>query len=156
VTIEYGQLTITEPVQLFEEILDYDQPLAGPPAPTDGPHWALLNLILTIFTGVIMAFVLTLFLIGKRKEEEDDAEYDLDAERDDRKQRNVWSLSTIVPTLVAIIAFMLTEDMSLPMQLTDKWTVLMVAIAVVQIVAALLIGLRNKGKDQPEEAQQNV
>lgn len=47
-------------------------------------------------------------------------------------------LFSLIPALGAVIAFVLTENMKNPMVFTDKWTLLMAAIFVIQLVVMLL------------------
>ena len=49
------------------------------------------------------------------------------------------------------VAFILTEDMSLPMQMVDKWTLLMVVILAAQIVAAIFNKKASELDDEDEE-----
>ena len=60
-----------------------------------------------------------------------------------RNTRRALRLATIVPAIVGIVAFVLTEDMSQPMVMTDAWTPLMVAILAAQAVMTVLA--RTKG-----------
>ena len=62
----------------------------------------------------------------------------------ERKRRRRLSLFTIIPLVVAIIVFIFTEDMRLPMKLIDEWTIWMFLIAILQAVAALLISMLKK------------
>ena len=57
----------------------------------------------------------------------------------------------LVPAIGAVVAFLLTEDLSSKMVMTDKWTLLMIIIAVVQI--AVMIIAKNK-KEDAEGAQE--
>ncbi len=58
---------------------------------------------------------------------------------------------TIVPAIAALIAFIITEDMSLPMVLTDKWTILMAVIAIAQ--AVLMLVARDKKEEEKFEEE---
>ena len=54
--------------------------------------------------------------------------------------------------IVAIIAFILTEDMRLPMILIDRWTPLMILLlAICWIVDVRLVRYRNKVLAEEEE-----
>ena len=64
------------------------------------------------------------------------------------KKKGFWRLFSLVPTVVAIIAFILTEDMSLPMAFVDKWTILMLLIGLAQVGVAIL---SRKAKEEAEE-----
>ncbi|MEA4911238.1 MAG: MBG domain-containing protein, partial [Oscillospiraceae bacterium] len=117
-----------------------------------GSAWALLNLILTILTALISVILLVGYFGRKDKDEEDEkktqAKAKKDEEDDDTKRKGFWRLGSLIPTLGAIITFILTENMKNPMVFTDKWTLLMAVIAIVQIVVAFLSRKSNKDDDE--------
>ena len=55
----------------------------------------------------------------------------------------------MIPALASIVIFILTEDMSQPMILADRWTALMAALLA---VTALLAILSKKTERNAEEA----
>ena len=126
------------------EIAEEETPLAAPEG-----AWALLNLILAILT-TLGSILLLVFTIGKNKDEnEDEAKAETDTpEQTEINKKKGWRIASIIPALAAIITFILTEDMSLPMQFTDKWTLLMAVIALAQIVIAML---SKKSKQDPDD-----
>ena len=115
-------------------IPDAATPLAG-----GNGAWALVNLICAVLTalGAVVA-------IFRRKEEEDGD--------DDIRRKMMFAATTagILTAIAAVDTFLLTEDMSLPMILIDKWTVLMVIMLAVQILAA---ALNKKAAEAEEEAE---
>ena len=60
----------------------------------------------------------------------------------------------ILAAAASVITFILTEDMSLPMVMTDKWTVLMIVMLAVQAVAAALNKKASKSDDDKEGAEE--
>lgn len=110
-----------------ETIGDEETPLAG-----GSSAWALLNLILTILTA-LGSVVLVIGYFGKK--------------------RSIWHLISLIPGIGAIVAFVLTQDMSQKMAFVDRWTLLMVIIAVVQIVIA---ALSMKNKPESDEDSENA
>lgn len=110
-----------------ETIGDEETPLAG-----GSSAWALLNLILTILTA-LGSVVLVIGYFGKK--------------------RSIWHLISLIPGIGAIVAFALTQDMSQKMAFVDRWTLLMVIIAVVQIVIAVL---SMKNKPESDEDSENA
>ena len=110
-----------------ENIEDEETAQAG--APGEG-NWALLNLILMVLTVVAGLAMLALRFARKT---------------------GMAHLLGIVPAIVALVAFFVTEDMSLPMAMTDKWTLIMVLIAVVQVVLLVLGRNGAQEDDQPRE-----
>ena len=110
-----------------ENIEDEETAQAG--APGEG-NWALLNLILMALTVVAGLVMLALRFARKT---------------------GMAHLLGIVPAIVALVAFFVTEDMSLPMAMTDKWTLIMALIAVVQVVLLVLGRNGAQEDDQPRE-----
>ena len=108
----------------------------------DQPVWALLNLIMTILTGIFSA-VLLIGYFGKKEEDEDDEDYK------ELKRNGFARLASIIPAAVSVIAFILTENMANPMVLIDRWTVFMAAILLIQAVIAMIA--RKSEKDSDDE-----
>lgn len=121
--IEEEETPLTEEPAEEETITDEETPLAE-----SASGWALLNLILAIVT-VIGAVVLVIgYFAG---------------------YQTIWRLLSLIPAIGGVVAFFLTEDMSLPMAFVDNWTVLMVIIAVVQVVIAIM-AMKDKEEDDEE------
>jgi len=133
----YGTVTITGTEEEPELVPEEDTPLAG------GPVWALLNLILTIATA-LASILMLLGLIGKKKEEQDGVVVR------ETKKHPVIRVMTLLPGIGAIIAFILTENMRNPMVFTDRWTLLMVIITLVQLVLVVFGAKRDK-EPEPEK-----
>ena len=150
ITTAFGTLT----VRGAEEILDDDTPLARGPG---GSVWALINLISMILTvGISLGMVITYF--KKKKDEEEDektgeVKRELTEEEEEKNERRKGKFLGLIPGIGSVVAFILTEDLSGRMVLTDRWTVLMLAILV--IGAALAYLTRNeKDKDEEEKPEQ--
>ena len=166
VVVEDGELVIkpeavpeaeTEPTETIpdesvpmgqpEDIPDEDVPMAA-------PAWALLNLILSLLTVLGSLFLLS-GLFGKKKEEATDENGNLILDDNGEsvmnriKQRTGWRITSLLPAIGSVIAFILTENMRNPMVLVDRWTLLMVIIAVIQI---LVMMLSKKKVEETEEA----
>ena len=121
--------------------------------------WALINLIAAIVT-VILGLFLLLSKRHRNDEDEDEDERQARIERGEEKeqeQKRGWFckvLGTVV-AIISVIFFILTEDMSLPMALTDKWTIWMIVIAIIELVV-VLVGRRWKDVDDDEEEEQQA
>ena len=132
-----------------EEIIDDETPLAGPA----GGAWALLNLILTAVTVALSAALLVGYLGKSKQAREDENGNTMYDENGNevleyiRKKRGFWRVVSLIPAIGAVIAFILTENMLLPMVIVDRWTLLMVAIALVQVVITAL----SKKRDEEQE-----
>ena len=107
----------------------------------DQPVWALLNLIMTILTGIFSA-VLLIGYFGKKEEDEDDEDYK------ELKRNGFARLASIIPAAVSVIAFILTENMANPMVIIDRWTVFMAAILLIQAVIAMIAKKSEKENDE--------
>ena len=62
---------------------------------------------------------------------------------------------TLLPGIGAIIAFILTENMRNPMVFTDRWTLLMVIIALVQLVL-VIFGAKKKKEPEIEKMDETL
>jgi len=114
-------------------------------APTSGnAFWALINLICMLLTA-LLSLIMLIRYFGKRREEDEET-----GEEREIKRKGLVRLASLIPAIGAIIAFILTEDMSLPMILVDKWTLMMVVILAIQVGVAILAKV--KKEDAEEEA----
>ena len=137
-TEETGENGETGEAGETETVEEEDVPLAGPVSDT----WALLNLILAVLT----ALGSVLLLIGYfGKKEKNNGEYTVN-------KKGIWRVFSLIPAIGAIVAFILTENMGNSMVFTDRWTLLMVVIAVVQVIVAIL-AKKDKEKADEDEAQ---
>ena len=107
--------------------------------------WALLNLIALIAT----AFTALGMILTNKKEKEEDSENENASEEEEGKRKNS-KLFGIIPAVVALVVFILTENMKLPMVIIDRWTLLMAVILLVNLVLAYLT---RRDKNQKEEAE---
>ncbi len=133
---------------LIAEIATDNSPvftIGGNPVPLfgrTGAVWGLFNLVLTI-VGALLAVIWAVGLFRTRKiADEDTDEFEEDYQQRTRKTV-IWRILGIVTALVSIVAFFITQDMSLSMAIFDKWTILMVSLFVVQLVFGILMR-RNK------------
>ena len=118
--------------------------------------WALINLIAAIVTVILGLFLL---LSKRHRNDEDEDEDERQArmargEEKEQEQKRGWICKVlgVIVAIVSVVFFILTEDMSLPMALTDKWTIWMIVIAIIELVL-VLVGRRWKDVDDDEEQQ---
>ena len=118
------------------------------------PSWALLNLILAIATTVASLLLLVFYFIGKKKREEereDGAPARKDEEEKEQfKRKGFWRMSSLLPAIGSVVAFLLTENIHNPMVFTDRWTLLMALIAAIQLVVTVLSIKRRKDSGERE------
>ncbi len=130
------------------EIEDEETPLAAPGA------WALLNLILSILTVAVSAILLAGYFFGKKKDKEEEdkiQEYQDDEEQEELKRKGLVRILSILPAVVSVIFFILTEDMRNPMIFADRWTLWMLVFAVAN--GALLLLSKKTRKDDDDNKQ---
>ena len=94
----------------------------------------------------------------KKKNDDDEGEDEQDvqrsAEKDDddkKKKRRKSKFLGIIPAVGSVIAFILTEDMRLPMTLVDKWTFLMLVILFIGLATAFFTSNKKQEKEDEEE-----
>jgi hypothetical protein len=125
-----GDVTTPAPDDSID-VGDDDVPLAS-------GAWALVNLILAIAATVFM--ILLWIAYFARKREDDDT---------NKRRQMVGRILSIVDAIAAIVTFILTENMRLPMQMVDKYTIWMIAILAVQL-AFMLVALIKPSKNEAE------
>lgn len=93
---------------------------------TGSNSWALINLI-TVIVGVINSVLL--FILKHNGE---------------NSNKTLAKMATIIFSVLSVLAFIVTEDMRLPMVLVDKYTIFMIILLVVNLLLWIL-------KDNKEE-----
>ena len=148
--IEEAEVPMAAPAA--EEIEENEIPMAAPEiedevipaaAPAESSAWALINLVCTALS-ILAALGMILTFFRRKKAQEENEE-----ESSEQKRRGVKFLG-ILPAAISAVVFLLTEDMSRPMQLTDKWTVLMLVI----LIGSLVLALATKNRKQKSEARE--
>ena len=116
--------------------------------------WALINLICAVASMLLGIFLL---FSKKEKEDEDDSNQDNvqmtsseDEETNSQVRHSRWKVVAVIDAIISIVLFILTENITLPMVLVDKWTLLMFALTCVNVVS-LILGRRFHEEDQEEE-----
>ena len=151
-----GQITAPTTTTNTQVIADNQTPQVKPAAQTiaeveeaavplaASSQWALMNLILSIASAAMALIMVISFAIGKRQEED---EY---AQTDDRKDRsrNGLKFLGLIPAIGSFILFLLTENMSNPMVLTDRWTLLTAILSAVTLALMILVKNRKDKKDR--------
>jgi len=154
---EGGTVVPDEPVPEVEPEVEPEIDIDDPDTPLAEGAWALINLICAILTA--LGAIVALF---RRKEEDDEDEDEqnkpkTDEEEDENDNRGRKMLAAKIAGAIAgvagPVAFILTEDMTLPMEMVDKWTLLMVVILAAQIIAAIFNKKASELDDEEEEAE---
>jgi len=125
---------VVNPVPAPAAIADEPAPttINDEPAPkTDNPVWALLNLLCMLATALMSLIMLIRFFV---------------------KRKGGARIASLIPAVGAIVAFILTEDMSAQMVMVDKWTIMMVIILAIQAGVAVLANMK-KNEDEEEASE---
>ena len=104
--------------------------------------WALINLISMLLT-ILLSLILLIFLIVNKI-----------TQKEDEKVNNkvIVRIATIIISIISLIIFIFTEDITLPMVLVDKWTIVMILILIAQLV--LTIASKHKVEDEDENEEE--
>ncbi|MCL2135423.1 MAG: InlB B-repeat-containing protein [Candidatus Bathyarchaeota archaeon] len=142
------------------------------PQVEDVRMWALANLIISV-TGIILSVILAICALLWHKQNQYDeqkhkkstvitSQQSIEKHKNgvketkikQKQRRLLCLLSGIVMGILGIIVFILTEDMNLPMQIFDKWTIVNVVIFVIEVIVTILTFKRKKVnyvKDEQKE-----
>ncbi|MCL2643420.1 MAG: InlB B-repeat-containing protein, partial [Candidatus Bathyarchaeota archaeon] len=126
------------------------EPPTSPP-PTETPpnkeeetklSWALVNLTLSA-TGIILALLMitrTTLITTKKHPTKIQTQPTKNQQppTKQKKTQTLWLLATVTLSIAGVIVFLLTENMSLPMKLVDKWTIINTIIFVAEIITITL------------------
>ena len=126
-----------EEVPAIVEIGDEELPLAA----GNGRTWALVNFALMNLAVFETLMLLIGYFVNTRKDEEE--------KKEKLRKKGVMRLISLPIGIISIIAFCLTEDISLPTGFVDRWTLLMAIIALVQTV---VVGFSRK-KEENEDGK---
>lgn len=110
-----------------------------PLAPGKGASWALINFAL-MNLAIFESLMLLIGYFTKTKNDEEERKL---------KKKGLFRILSIPVAVISLIAFILTEDITLPTGFVDKYTIVMLIIAVVQTV---MVVLSNKKYEDEEEA----
>ncbi len=99
-----------------------------------------------------MVWLIGFFELRKEKEPDDFAD-EFEYEARQRTQKTViWRMLGIATFVVTLLAFLITQDLSLPMAIFDKWSILMAVLLTAQIIFGLLMR-RKKIEPQDDEKE---
>jgi uncharacterized repeat protein (TIGR02543 family) len=131
------------------EIVDIEDEQTALADGAETAAWALINLIAAILTAVI-CILLLISLLKRKKDEEEEENKEASADDEDekrKKQRVLVKVLGIVPAVVSVIAFILTENMNNPMRWVDRFTLLMIILLVIEILMACFSSKKEKKKE---------
>lgn len=134
---------------------------ATPQAAQKG-HWALINLIAAMLS-VVLAVVALLAKHAKDEDEDDENKDDqvVANENEDDENESIrhrrWKIIATIDAILAVVVFILTENLAHDMVLVEKWTVLMVLFGLISIVSTYFARKwHEEDEDEDEESSQNA
>jgi RsiW-degrading membrane proteinase PrsW (M82 family) len=99
--------------------------------------WALLNLILCIAGAAIAVFTVLRFMKNRSDERnEEDFVYRDEEDGNEKRRRPGWLVASFILGIAGVLVFIFTQDMNNLMVLIDTWTIVNVAILIIEIIAA--------------------
>lgn len=116
-------------------------------------YWALLNLILTILS-LILSIVLFIYCLRKKikeKKEQEDGTYIEEKCGLSTKRKCIRMGISAIITVLMIFCFFATEDMSLKMQFTDKYTLIMFVFIIIQILFVAFLSMNKKRREEIDQ-----
>jgi len=113
-----------------------------PKADPDQDYWALLNLLAAVATVLTSAILVVRY--AERIDTEED-EYII------RRKGNLRLLG-LIPSVASVITFVLTENLSLPMELADEWTPFMLVVLAIDLAVAFIAYRKYDRNDEGGEA----
>ena len=135
---------------------------ATPQAASKG-HWALINLIAAMLS-VVLAVVALLAKHAKDEDEDDEDKDDQvvaneneDDDENESTRHRRWKVIATIDAILAVVVFILTENLAHNMVLVDKWTLLMVLFGLISIVSTYFARKwHEEDEDEDEESSQNA
>jgi uncharacterized membrane protein len=139
---------------LVSELPDPDVPTSGEPdadvnidaepSPAAGPGdggaaWALMNLLLTIAAGLLMIWLLVRYFISIGHDKYRDMEHARERDKDRYTDMRVMSKAAswivgVFCTIAAVLLFIFTENMQLPMEIVNRYTIFYVCAVVIELL----------------------
>lgn len=126
-----------EAVPADVEIEDGAMPLAE----GSGRKWALVNFALMNLAVFESLMLLIGYFVSTKKDSEEEKE---------QKKKGIMRLISLPVAILSVIAFCLTEDITLPTGFLDRWTILMAVIVIVQTVVVALSRKKEVDKEEVE------
>jgi hypothetical protein len=149
-----GTLTVLAPIvppedpEPPEDIPEPETPLAR----GQFSSWSLFDLIMTILTSIV-GLVMGISYFRKKKEDEDEegavkaaAE---NAEDEDENKSKKSKFFGLIPMIASIVIFIITQDLTAPMTIFDKWSILFALLCIGN--GALAYFTRNEKEEEEEE-----
>lgn len=135
----------------------------------DGAAWALINfMLMNLAVFLSLMLLIGYFVTTKKADEEEDEDSleertekkqkdETDEEEDESKKLKKKGLIRIISIPVAVISvitFILTEDISLPTALLDKWTLLMLLYVLIQMIWVVCSRKKYVNREEAEEEEE--
>jgi hypothetical protein len=115
-----------------------DRPVGPRENPEDTSYWSIVNLILAVF-GVIAVVAVMLTLLFKSRKQNKQTSAKNSENQHFKNPSLIWLIAAAIISAVSMIAFFLTEDISLTAGwIVDRWTILTVVLLALEFIAIWL------------------
>jgi uncharacterized membrane protein len=114
------------------------------------PAWSLLNLIMAIIS-IVAAIVLFIGIFTRRSQKRQEDEEEQEETSEKRKRLMALRIPAILTGLIPGILFLLLENMRLPMTWINRWTPLIGAFFLLNMVLVLVHFVIKKPEDKDAE-----
>jgi cell division protein FtsW (lipid II flippase) len=124
-------------------------------APAGYAAWSLFNLIATILVFALFLIGLLRFYLARSERREDGGESVRADEKGRVAQRRIaMVILGLVTALVAVILFVLTQDLNNPMVLLDIWSIVFAVALLLATVAMILCVTRRRVSEKKDLLQE--
>ena len=82
---------------------------------------------------------------------EDEEKELTEEEEKSRKRKRLLVYLSPIPAVISVIVFLLTEDMTKTIAITDRWTILMAVLLLIQLILLLFSKKKNQTEEENEE-----
>ena len=115
--------------------------------------WWIGNVLPDWLVTIVM---LILYLAKKKDDDDDNNDPDKVAKAKEKEKKQgggsgVLKLLTLIPAVIGVVLFFLTEDMTAKMRLVDNWTILMIVLLAINVVLAICSGIGGRKKDDEDD-----
>jgi uncharacterized repeat protein (TIGR02543 family) len=136
--------------EAFINLFGQDIPLVG----KQGAAWSLFDLICTLVALIAVAVMMIRVMLRRRPQKEEETG-DSQKEQRHTKVRLPFALISLACALVAVVLFVLTQDLRLPVALFDFWSVFFAALVLICCLGVILT-FRREVLEEDEERDYTV
>ena len=115
--------------------------------------WSLFDLIATILTSIVGMIMGISYFLKKKEDEDEDGAVRAAAEnagKEDENRPKASKFFGLIPMIASIVIFLFTQDLTAPMTVFDKWSILFALLCIGN--GALAYFTRSEKAEEEENA----